>query len=250
MLLIIAIVGTTVAPWQLFFQQSNVVDKRITAAVLGYERADTLLGTLVVVVGAVAVCCVCAFAFGGTPLHGHFTDAGAVAAACQHGRPLAGALFALLLLDASLHRRGRGHPGHLLRARRLLGFKHSLHRSLRDATVSTASTRARPRRRGDVVLDPGPARPDHHRRAGAGRDPAAQRHASSCCCCATTGRSSARGQSALAERDRRGRHRRARRPLGPADDHHALPDVDFVTVGGALLVDDDDRRSPLIAAGV
>ena len=30
LLLIVAIVGTTVAPWQLFFQQSNVVDKRIT----------------------------------------------------------------------------------------------------------------------------------------------------------------------------------------------------------------------------
>jgi hypothetical protein len=30
LLLITAIVGTTVAPWQLFFQQSNVVDKRIT----------------------------------------------------------------------------------------------------------------------------------------------------------------------------------------------------------------------------
>ena len=30
MLLIIAIVGTTVAPWQLFFQQSYVIDKRIT----------------------------------------------------------------------------------------------------------------------------------------------------------------------------------------------------------------------------
>src|SRR6202047_3215591 len=29
-LLIIAIVGTTVAPWQLFFQQSNIIDKRIT----------------------------------------------------------------------------------------------------------------------------------------------------------------------------------------------------------------------------
>jgi NRAMP (natural resistance-associated macrophage protein)-like metal ion transporter len=29
-LLIIAIVGTAVAPWQLFFQQSNVIDKRIT----------------------------------------------------------------------------------------------------------------------------------------------------------------------------------------------------------------------------
>src|ERR1019366_1061973 len=29
-LLIIAIVGTTVAPWQLFFQQSNIIDKKIT----------------------------------------------------------------------------------------------------------------------------------------------------------------------------------------------------------------------------
>ena len=30
MLLVIAIVGTTIAPWQLFFQQSYVIDKRIT----------------------------------------------------------------------------------------------------------------------------------------------------------------------------------------------------------------------------
>ena len=41
-LLIIAIVGTTVAPWQLFFQQSNVIDKRITPRFIGYERADTV----------------------------------------------------------------------------------------------------------------------------------------------------------------------------------------------------------------
>src|SRR6202790_943602 len=36
-LLIIAIVGTTVAPWQLFFQQSNIVDKRITPRWINYE---------------------------------------------------------------------------------------------------------------------------------------------------------------------------------------------------------------------
>jgi Mn2+/Fe2+ NRAMP family transporter len=30
MLLVIGIVGTTVAPWQLFFQQSYIIDKRIT----------------------------------------------------------------------------------------------------------------------------------------------------------------------------------------------------------------------------
>ena len=51
-LLIIAIVGTTVAPWQLFFQQSNVIDKRITPRFIGYERADTMLGSFVVVIGA------------------------------------------------------------------------------------------------------------------------------------------------------------------------------------------------------
>ncbi len=48
-LLIIAMVGTTVAPWQLFFQQSNVVDKRITPRFIGYERADTTIGAFVVV---------------------------------------------------------------------------------------------------------------------------------------------------------------------------------------------------------
>jgi len=43
MLLIIAIVGTTVAPWQLFFQQSYVIDKRITPRFIRYERADLLV---------------------------------------------------------------------------------------------------------------------------------------------------------------------------------------------------------------
>ena len=54
-LLIVAIVGTTVTPWQLFFQQSNVVDKRITPRWIPYERADTVIGALVVVIGATAI---------------------------------------------------------------------------------------------------------------------------------------------------------------------------------------------------
>ena len=44
MLLIIAIVGTTIAPWQLFFQQSYVIDKRITPRFIDYERVDLWLG--------------------------------------------------------------------------------------------------------------------------------------------------------------------------------------------------------------
>jgi Mn2+/Fe2+ NRAMP family transporter len=61
-----AMIGTTVAPWQLFFQQSSVVDKRITARWLGYERADTVIGTLLFAVVAVAVLAACALAFSGT----------------------------------------------------------------------------------------------------------------------------------------------------------------------------------------
>ena len=51
-LLVIAIVGTTVAPWQLFFQQSNIVDKRITPRWINYERTDTVIGSLITVFAA------------------------------------------------------------------------------------------------------------------------------------------------------------------------------------------------------
>src|ERR1700677_4903859 len=102
-LLIIAIVGTTVAPWQLFFQQSNIIDKRITPRWINYERADTVIGAFVVVIGAGAIIAVAAFAFAGTPAAGHFGNAGTVAAGLQHtvGR-VAGILFALVLLNASI----------------------------------------------------------------------------------------------------------------------------------------------------
>ena len=42
--LIIAIVGTTIAPWQLFFQQSCVSDKRLRLSDLRYARMDTFIG--------------------------------------------------------------------------------------------------------------------------------------------------------------------------------------------------------------
>ena len=90
-LLIIAIVGTTVAPWQLFFQQSNIIDKRITPRWINYERLDTWIGAVVVVVGAAALMCVSAFAFAHTPYFGNFTDAGATASGlerCSGRRPV------------------------------------------------------------------------------------------------------------------------------------------------------------------
>ena len=102
-LLIIAIVGTTVAPWQMFFQQSNVVDKRITPRWLDYEKADTVLGAFVVVVGAAAIMMATASAFTGTKDFGHYDNALTVARGLHvHISPVVGAIFALLLLDASI----------------------------------------------------------------------------------------------------------------------------------------------------
>jgi Mn2+/Fe2+ NRAMP family transporter len=44
--LVIAIVGTTIAPWQLFFQQSCVADKRLRFSDLKWARLDTLIGAV------------------------------------------------------------------------------------------------------------------------------------------------------------------------------------------------------------
>ncbi|WP_433865436.1 Nramp family divalent metal transporter [Ralstonia wenshanensis] len=103
MLLIIAIVGTTVAPWQLFFQQSYVIDKRITARFIRYERADLWLGIVLVIAGAVAMIAFSAQAFHGTPDFGNYTDAlGTAHGLERHSGRWAGVLFAIALLDASI----------------------------------------------------------------------------------------------------------------------------------------------------
>jgi Mn2+/Fe2+ NRAMP family transporter len=133
-LLIIAIVGTTVAPWQLFFQQSNVVDKRITPRWIGYERADTTIGAVVVVIGAAALMIATAHTFGGTPAAHGFTDAGGTAAGLAHyvGRA-EGAIFALILLDASVIGAAAVTLATSYAFGDVFGLRHSLHRGWKEA---------------------------------------------------------------------------------------------------------------------
>jgi Mn2+/Fe2+ NRAMP family transporter len=54
MFLVIAIVGTTIAPWQLFFQQSCIADKRLRFSDLNWARLDTLMGAVFTI--TVAAC--------------------------------------------------------------------------------------------------------------------------------------------------------------------------------------------------
>lgn len=50
--LIIAIVGTTIAPWQLFFQQSCIADKRLRFSDVKWARLDTFLGAVFTIIVA------------------------------------------------------------------------------------------------------------------------------------------------------------------------------------------------------
>ena len=134
MLLIIAIVGTTVAPWQLFFQQSYVIDKRITPRFMKYERIDLWLGIVLVVIGGVAMMGFSAAAFGGHPEFGKFTDAGAVAEGIgKYAGRTAGVLFALALIDACVIGAAAVSLSTAYALGDVFSIKHSLHRKPGEA---------------------------------------------------------------------------------------------------------------------
>ncbi len=133
-LLIIGIVGTTVAPWQLFFQQSYVIDKRITPRFMSYEKVDLWIGIGIVVLGATALMSVTAAAFAGTTGFGHFTDAGGVASGlAANVNKAAGILFALALIDASVIGAAAVGLSTSYALGDVLGLKHSLHRKVSEA---------------------------------------------------------------------------------------------------------------------
>jgi Mn2+/Fe2+ NRAMP family transporter len=134
MLLIIAIVGTTVAPWQLFFQQSYVVDKRITPRFMRYEKADLMIGIAIVIVGAAALMGITAATFGGAPEFGNFTDAGGTAAGLgQYVSHTAGVLFAIALIDASIVGAAATGLATAYATSDVLSVNHSLHRPVTQA---------------------------------------------------------------------------------------------------------------------
>jgi NRAMP (natural resistance-associated macrophage protein)-like metal ion transporter len=134
MLLIIGIVGTTVAPWQLFFQQSYVIDKRITPRFIRYEKADLWIGIVVVVLGAGAIMGFTAAAFAGHAGFGHFTNAADLAMGLQaHAGRIAGVLFAIALLDASIIGAFAVSLSTAYAIGDVFGLKHSLHRGVKGA---------------------------------------------------------------------------------------------------------------------
>lgn len=156
LLTIIAIVGTTVAPWQLFFQQSNVVDKRITARWLKNERTDTIIGAFLTNIEAAGLIIAAAFVFAGTKFFGNFVDSGTTAHSyAALGHPVMGTMLMIVLLNASII----GACAVSLSTSYAFGdvFKvnHSLHRTFNEAKIFYGSYAALVALAGAIVLIPG-----------------------------------------------------------------------------------------------
>src|SRR5580692_9191011 len=102
LLMLTALVGTTIAPWQFFYMQASFVEKRIGPRQYGQARADVIAGsiTCMVIVFFIIVCTAATLYVSG---HRNIADAADAARALV---PLAGhwagLLFAFGLLNASL----------------------------------------------------------------------------------------------------------------------------------------------------
>jgi len=100
-LVAVATVGTTLAPWGLAFIQSYAVDKRLRVQDLRYERADVVVGALMTGVIGLFVVVACA-----ATLHANGIDVEEAADAARALEPLAGdaaaTLFGLGFLGAAL----------------------------------------------------------------------------------------------------------------------------------------------------
>jgi Mn2+/Fe2+ NRAMP family transporter len=98
--LVIAIVGTTIAPWQLFFQQSCIADKKLRYKDLNASRLDTFIGAVFTVVVAGGMMLAGAYMFRN---HLPYTDPAQMAMVMgPRFGPVAKSAFLMLMVNASI----------------------------------------------------------------------------------------------------------------------------------------------------
>jgi Mn2+/Fe2+ NRAMP family transporter len=97
----VTIIGTTIAPWMQFYQQSSIVDKGLKITEYAYERIDVVVGSLFAVIVASFIMIACA-----ATLHVNGVRIESAKDAALALGPLAGryasTLFAFGLLNASV----------------------------------------------------------------------------------------------------------------------------------------------------
>ena len=101
MMMMIGVVGTTIAPWMQFYQQSAVVEKRIGVDQYAFTRLDVVIGCVLAIVVATFIVVACA-----ASIHVQGLKVETAADAALALKPLVGkhatALFAFGLCNASL----------------------------------------------------------------------------------------------------------------------------------------------------
>jgi Mn2+/Fe2+ NRAMP family transporter len=101
LLILVTIVGTTIAPWMQFYQQSAIADKGLKPSDYAYERVDVVLGSLVAVFVAVFITISCAATLHVEGVRIETAKDAALALRSLAG-PFSATLFAVGLLNASL----------------------------------------------------------------------------------------------------------------------------------------------------
>jgi NRAMP (natural resistance-associated macrophage protein)-like metal ion transporter len=101
MMMMVGVVGTTIAPWMQFYQQSAVVEKRITVDQYAFTRLDVIIGCILAIIVASFIVIACA-----ASIHLQGLKVETAADAAMALKPLVGqyatSLFAFGLCNASV----------------------------------------------------------------------------------------------------------------------------------------------------
>lgn len=127
--LLMANIGTTIAPWMLFFQQSSVVDKGMKEKDIPFGRMDTAMGAILTVVVAIFLIIVT-----GALLHNQDIKSAADAAVALQGIDYwVGTFLAIGLFDAGLLGAIAISLASSWAIGEVFGWAHSLNHKVREA---------------------------------------------------------------------------------------------------------------------
>lgn len=130
----VTIIGTTIAPWMQFYQQSSIVDKGIQIKDYAYERVDVVIGSLFAVFVASFITIACADTIYKSGLNIQTAKDAALALGPLAGK-YASILFALGLLNASLFSAAILPLSTAYTVCEAFGWENSVSRDLKDAPI-------------------------------------------------------------------------------------------------------------------
>jgi Mn2+/Fe2+ NRAMP family transporter len=130
----VTIIGTTIAPWMQFYQQSSIVDKGLQIKDYAYERIDVIVGSLFAVLVATFITIACASTIYKSGLQVETAKDAALALGPLAGK-YASTLFALGLLNASVFSAAILPLSTSYTVCEAFGWENSISRDLKDAPI-------------------------------------------------------------------------------------------------------------------